>query len=118
MSEKIIAIETSECRHYGSVFGGGSIVSTFNSSSPDFVRIENKKIMTFNNTINTPSHKYAEDEFGNPLFHSHPNQDVDQRQQSYVTIENIPILLVYDKNITNDTRIIDGDINNFSKIEV
>lgn len=118
MTNKLIVLEDSNCQHFGSVYGGGSVTSTINNATPNFVTIENKKVMTENNIIDTPSHQYDVDGLGNPLFHSHPNQVVDTISNDFVTIENKKILRVDDKSSSEDTRTTTGGTNTFSKIEV
>jgi hypothetical protein len=118
MTQKLISVEDSDVQHFGSVYGVTSVSANLGTSTPDFVTIENKKIMTDNNKMNVPTHQYDVDGLGNPLFHSHSNQTVDSIQQSFVTIEDNDILIVDDKSTSEDIRIMDGGTNDFVSITI
>lgn len=111
----LIALEDSLAKHYGSTMVG-AVDSTFNANTPNFVKINNVSIVTTNNTIDTPSHQFAVDSEGNPLFHNHLNQVVDNLNQSFVKIENNVVIVVGDKSDGEDTRVENGGSNNFVKI--
>lgn len=62
--------------------------------------------MAEDNTVDTPSHVYS---LGPPpLSHSHTGQVIDSLSQAFVTIEGNTVILEGDKNIANDTRIVDA----------
>ena len=112
---KKIATVLSEINHYGSTIEG-PVPSTFQNNLPNFVKIENVVIVSQEDLIDTPSHSYDIDGEGNPIYHSHSNQNVDDRAQSFVKIEGNVVLLEGDKNSSNNT-IIDNAQQNFVKIE-
>jgi hypothetical protein len=114
---KLIALIDSECNHYGSTMVG-PVASTLNISPPDFVEIEGVSIVTTNNTVDTPSHQYAVDGEENPLFHTHPNQLIDDLGQNFITIENEIILLKDDSSSAEDTRIDSAGSNEFVFVEI
>ena len=96
------ATEDATINHYGTTIVG-PVASTPNLASPVFFTIESKQILSSEDTVDTPSHAYDP---GPPiLYHTHNNQVVDDRAQSYFTIEGNPILLDGDKHTAEDTRI-------------
>ena len=99
-----IATINSTVNHYGSTVEE-PVNSTFQNNTPTFVAIEGIPIASQEDLVDTPSHIYAYDGLGNPLFHSHENQTININNQSFVTIENNIVLLKDDKHNEEDTRI-------------
>ncbi len=99
----LAAVTNSEFYHYGST-AQGPVASTINHSSV-FVKINSMDVLTTADTIDTPSHIYDYDNEGNPLYHSHNNQVIDVHNNNYVKIDGYYVVVVGDKNSSNDTRI-------------
>jgi hypothetical protein len=98
-----------QAKHYGSTLQGPVNSTLVKGSTPSFVQIEGKPIILAGDKINTPSHIYDYDEFGSPLYHSHPNQSIDDENYgpSYWQINggSPRWLLVGSSNTANDTVI-------------
>ena len=105
----LIVVEDASANHYGSTVDG-PVVSSINKNSPNFVKIDGKEIISSEDTIDTPSHRF---QISPDQYHSHTGQIIDQRAQSFVSIEGNPIVLVGDKNSGNDTRLDSAGSNSF-----
>ena len=102
-----IALSNSNVGHYGSaVFP--PVSSSIQLNGNEFVSVEGVKVITTENKIDTPSHIYDYDGFGNPLFHSHSNQVIDSLNQDFVYIENKNVIIEGDKHTAEDTRVINS----------
>lgn len=101
--KKVVLISTTP-QHYGSAVMP-PIASTVDGTN--FVKVNNIAVMDEANTVDTPSHVYDE---GPPaLSHTHLNQVIDNLQNNFVLIESRKIIVEGDKNIANDTRIINAE---------
>ena len=100
---KKIAVTNSQINHYGST-QQGPVASSLNHN-PTFVRINNVDVVLSTDKIDTPSHIYDYDEEGHPLYHSHPNQDIDVLYNDYIRVNGSYVVVEGDGNSTNQTYI-------------
>jgi len=99
----LIATTNTLIYHYGSTVVG-PVLSIAQNNSPSFVSIEGNSMLSEEDLVDTPSHKFISVP---PTFHSHSNQIIDSRAFSFVTIEGKEVIVEGDKNLLNDTRVDD-----------